>query len=94
MLRQDLGGLEEPRLMSGTEVETFLSQLADWAATRPDVAAVGLTGSLARGAAGPRSDVDIVILCSNGDQLLCDRSIDLPLKVVGDPSPRRRHSAR
>ena len=33
-----------------------------WAAVRPDVAALALVGSWARGTQGPRSDVDLVLL--------------------------------
>ncbi len=38
-----------------------------WAAGRPDVVAVGLAGSQARGTAGPDSDVDVVVLTRDRD---------------------------
>ncbi len=38
-----------------------------WAAGRPDVRAVGLAGSWARGTAGPDSDVDLVVLADRPD---------------------------
>lgn len=53
-----------------SQPETFLKHFVDWAATRPDVAAVVLVGSHARRAATPDSDVDLVILCSCADGLL------------------------
>ncbi len=41
-----------------------------WAAGRPDVVAVGLAGSQARGTAGPDSDVDLVVLTGDRDGYL------------------------
>ena len=52
--------------MTGTAIATghaeFLRRLTAWAHQQPDVAALGLAGSHARGRAGPTSDIDIVIL--------------------------------
>lgn len=44
------------------EVERLLERVRVWAGDRPDVAAVGLAGSWARGEARMDSDVDLVIL--------------------------------
>ena len=43
-------------------IEPFLSALVAWASARPDVVAVLLVGSHARGAATETSDVDLVVL--------------------------------
>ena len=51
-------------------IASLLEELAAWAATRPDVVAVGLVGSHARGTARPDSDVDVVILCRSPDAML------------------------
>jgi predicted nucleotidyltransferase len=51
-------------------VASFLNELTAWAATRPDIAAIALIGSHARGTVQPRSDVDLVMLCSSVDELL------------------------
>ena len=47
------------------EVEALLDGARAWAAERPDVAAVALVGSWARGAPGRGSDVDLVVLTSD-----------------------------
>ena len=47
------------------EVEALLEHTGAWAAERPDIAAVALVGSWARGAQGPGSDVDLVVLTSD-----------------------------
>ena len=44
------------------EVRALLVRVRSWAAGRPDVRAVGLAGSWARGTARPGSDVDLVVL--------------------------------
>jgi predicted nucleotidyltransferase len=44
------------------EVEDLVSRIAGWARTHPDIRAVALVGSWARGQAGPNSDVDVVVL--------------------------------
>jgi predicted nucleotidyltransferase len=45
-------------------IELFLSTVVQWATAQPDIVAVALVGSYARGAAKPTSDVDLVILTS------------------------------
>jgi predicted nucleotidyltransferase len=44
------------------EVAALLCRLAGWARRRPDVRALALVGSRARGEARPGSDVDLVLL--------------------------------
>jgi predicted nucleotidyltransferase len=44
------------------EVEALLDRAAGWARARPDVVALALVGSWARGAERPDSDVDLVVL--------------------------------
>ena len=44
------------------DAERFLERVREWAAGRPDVRAVGLAGSRARGTARADSDVDLVVL--------------------------------
>ncbi|WP_336920815.1 nucleotidyltransferase domain-containing protein [Aquipuribacter sp. SD81] len=53
-------------------VEDLLAGVTRWAGTRPDVAAVALVGSRARGTAGPGSDVDLVLLVDDPAALLGD----------------------
>jgi hypothetical protein len=48
--------------MPGGEGGALLDAVGGWVARRPDVVAVALVGSWARGAAGPGSDVDLVVL--------------------------------
>ena len=44
------------------EVRTLLATLRSWAQGRPDIVAIGLAGSWARGDARMDSDVDVVLL--------------------------------
>jgi predicted nucleotidyltransferase len=44
------------------EVQAVLRQLTDWARRRPDVRALALVGSWARGTPHDESDVDVVLL--------------------------------
>jgi predicted nucleotidyltransferase len=46
----------------------FIERATRWAEAREDVRAMALVGSHARGAAGPASDVDLVLLCSDPDR--------------------------
>ncbi len=55
---------------SKVSVQEFLSRIRDWAAAQPDIQAVLLVGSYARGAARPDSDVDLVILTGAPDRYL------------------------
>ncbi|MBN1977225.1 MAG: nucleotidyltransferase domain-containing protein [Anaerolineae bacterium] len=45
-------------------IEQFLSEVVQWASAQPDIVAVALVGSYARGTASPTSDVDLVIITS------------------------------
>jgi len=54
------------------EVERLLERTRDWAAARPDVAAVGLAGSWARGEAHANSDVDLPVLTDEPRRYLED----------------------
>jgi predicted nucleotidyltransferase len=54
-------------------LETFLARVRRWAEGRPDIAAILLVGSWARGQATPESDVDLVILAQEPGRLLADR---------------------
>ncbi len=56
--------------MSDDAVERFLDDLVDWVRSQPDIRAVGLVGSYARGAATPTSDVDLVLLARQPGQYL------------------------
>ncbi len=55
------------------DVAAFLSTFNRWASAQPDIEAVALVGSYC-GAATEGSDVDLVILTSNVDRYLRDRS--------------------
>lgn len=55
-----------------TDVSKLLDQVVSWAAHREDVHAVGLAGSWARGTATRESDVDLVLIVENVDELLND----------------------
>ncbi len=54
----------------GSALEPFLARVRHWAATRSDIEGVLLVGSWARGEAGPRSDVDLVIMVEEPGRLL------------------------
>ncbi|HEX8863682.1 MAG TPA: nucleotidyltransferase domain-containing protein [Actinomycetes bacterium] len=58
------GGAETTREAEArrAEVEAFLRRAGEWAARRPDVVALALVGSYARGADRPDSDVDLMVL--------------------------------
>lgn len=51
-------------------VDDLLDVVTDWATHRPDVRAVGVAGSWARGEAGPDSDVDLVVLVDDPKSVL------------------------
>lgn len=55
------------RGVRSSEVRALRARCCAWAAARPDVRAVGLAGSWARGTAGPCSDVDLVVLADRPD---------------------------
>jgi predicted nucleotidyltransferase len=51
-------------------IERFLSAVESWASAQPDIVAVALLGSHARGTAKSTSDVDLVILTSRPQRYL------------------------
>lgn len=53
-------------------VPALLDALRTWAEARPDVHAVGVAGSYARGTARPDSDVDVVLLTADPEAYLRD----------------------
>jgi predicted nucleotidyltransferase len=54
------------------DIQAFLSEIVRWAEARPDIRAVALVGSYARGAATPESDVDLVLITSRPKAYLED----------------------
>ncbi|HKH09882.1 MAG TPA: nucleotidyltransferase domain-containing protein [Rubrobacter sp.] len=70
------------------EVGRLLERVRVWAAGRPDVAAVGLAGSWARGEAGMDSDVDLAVLSTEQRRYLEDDGWVLDL---GGPTSSRRN---
>jgi len=54
-------------------ISSFLTQVSDWAARQPDILALALVGSHARGAATETSDVDLVILAQDPSRYLEDQ---------------------
>jgi predicted nucleotidyltransferase len=55
-----------------SEISGFEARVRTWAAARPDIRAVALVGSHARGDARPDSDIDLVILTSQPQAYLQD----------------------
>jgi predicted nucleotidyltransferase len=55
-------------------VSDFLDTFRCWASAQPDIEAVALVGSHARGTAAEDSDVDLVILTPDVDRYLLDQS--------------------
>ena len=60
--------------MLPVNVSAFLDTFSRWAGAQPDIEAVALVGSYARGEASVGSDVDLVILTPNADRYFRDRS--------------------
>lgn len=54
-------------------VRIFLQSIVEWAKNEPDLMALALVGSHARGEGGPDSDVDLIILLRNPEEYLKDR---------------------
>ena len=55
-------------------VRAFLQSVVEWAKTEPDLMALALVGSHARGEASPQSDVDLILLLRNPKEYLKDRN--------------------
>ncbi|UOY03068.1 nucleotidyltransferase domain-containing protein [Blastococcus sp. PRF04-17] len=64
------------------EVESVLGRLTAWARQQPDVRALALVGSWARGAAHGASDVDVVLLTDSPERYVVDD--DWPAEVGGE----------
>jgi predicted nucleotidyltransferase len=60
--------------MQPLSVGQLYHRIAEWAATRPDIQALGLVGSHARGTARDDSDVDLVLI------------VDEPRRYLDEPS--------
>lgn len=56
------------------DVDSFLRRVTEWAARCPQIAAIGLVGSRARGNPSPSSDVDLVIRSEDPQAFLRDRA--------------------
>ena len=63
-------------------VSAFLDTFCRWASVQPDIEAVALVGSYARDGATAGSDVDLVVLTSDVDRHVRDRSWVL---LFGEP---------
>lgn len=57
--------VEDPLVAKKEEVERLIGAVREWSGGRPDVRAVGLVGSWARGEASAESDVDLVLLAED-----------------------------
>ncbi len=53
-------------------IEDFFFNVVQWASGQPDVLAVALVGSYARGTATPTSDIDLVVLTARPQKYLGD----------------------
>jgi len=56
------------------EPERLIEAITAWAAETDEILAAALCGSHARGTAGPGSDIDLVLVCSNRERFLADVS--------------------
>ncbi len=54
-------------------VRVFLQSVVEWAKNEPDLLALALVGSHARGEASPESDVDLILLLRNPKEYLNNR---------------------
>jgi predicted nucleotidyltransferase len=66
-----------------SEVQRVIRQASQWAAARPDIRALLLVGSWARGAARPDSDVDLVVLTTAPEAYSPDGAWTRELGAVG-----------
>lgn len=62
--------LDQPKESHVERTAAFLEKLRRWVDPRPDVRALVIVGSVARGDAGPDSDVDVVLLTTDRDRYL------------------------
>jgi predicted nucleotidyltransferase len=54
------------------DIRSFLDTLREWAVNQPDIRAVALVGSFARGTARDDSDIDVVIMTETPQRYLQD----------------------
>ena len=54
-------------------VRAFLQSVVEWAKNEPDLLALALVGSHARGEASPESDVDLILLIRNPKECINNR---------------------
>ena len=54
-------------------VRAFLQSVVEWAKNEPDLMALALVGSHARGEASPESDVDLILLLRNPKEYIKNR---------------------
>ncbi len=64
-------------------VRVFLQSVVEWAKNEPDLMALALAGSHARGEANPESDVDLILLLRKPMEYLEDRDW---ISEFGEPS--------
>lgn len=57
-------------MATAQQVEEFLQCVSDWAREQPDILSLALVGSYARGQSNETSDVDLVLIAANPDELL------------------------
>lgn len=77
-------------MVSDARIEEFravVERLADWAISRPDIVAVGVVGSWARGIPHNDSDIDVVVLTTEKQAYLetdewIEASLGAPFPVV------------
>jgi predicted nucleotidyltransferase len=60
--------------MDETQLQNLLDKVIEWASSQGTIVGVALVGSYARGAAKPDSDIDLVILSSEVEDLINNRS--------------------
>lgn len=63
-------------------IRAFLQGIVEWAKNEPDLMALALVGSHARGEASPESDVDLILLLRNPEGYLKNRDW---ISVFGEP---------
>ncbi len=64
------------------DIRDFINIFVEWASAQPDVQAIALVGSYARGAARVDSDVDLVILTDQPQKYLEDTTWPARLGVI------------
>jgi hypothetical protein len=77
--------IDRPNPGSAADLKRVESALADTTRTEPAVLAAYVFGSVARGTAGPLSDIDVALLVDSGadHQAVCDRMGDALSRQLG-----------